>query len=86
VCPRRRSAENATLVGAVEDGREARREAAREEGRVVPVKEVFQAEVSVERWVLSARRREVERPLRKEEADCRDLASWGRVSWCDGEE
>ena len=34
-----------------------------------------QALVSVDRCVDSARRREVERPFRKEEADWRDFAS-----------
>lgn len=59
------------VVGAVDWGREEGWE--EEAGREAWV----QAEVSVERLlVLSARRREMLRPLRKDEADWRDLASW----------
>ena len=60
-------------VGRAEDGRDGRRD---DEGRAVSYEAYVQPLVSVERWVLSARRREVLRPLRNDDADCRDFASW----------
>lgn len=48
-------------------------EPGRETGREV---EVLGQVLSVMRFMDSARRREVERPLRKDCADWRDLASW----------
>ena len=50
----------------MEDGREGRRA---EVARVVSNEAVVQPLASVERWTESARLRDVERPLRKEEAD-----------------
>lgn len=54
---------------------EVGREPGRETGREVVV--VVGQVLSVMRFMDSARRREVERPLRKDCADWRDLASWG---------
>ena len=67
--PRRRSPEwvfDGLVDVGLDDGREVTRA---DEGRVVSYVAFVQPLVSVERCVDSARRREVERPLRKEEAD-----------------
>ena len=56
----------------LEDGRDGRRA---ESGRVVPYVADVQPLVSVDLCVDSARRRDVDSPFRKDEADCSDLAS-----------
>ena len=60
-----------------EDGREGKRA---DDARAVSYEAFVHPLKSVDRFWDSARRREVERPLRKDDADCSDLASCHSIS------